>query len=159
MSNINKVIITGNLTKNAELKQLQSGTPVLRGGIAVNESRKNQQGQWEEVPNFFDFTIFGRRAEALAQYMTKGLKVCLQGRLHYSAWKAQDGTNRSRVDINVEEVELMSRGNQSASNAPQGGQSNNYPPRQQNGYQGGYNAPQQGYQPQQAAYADEDIPF
>lgn len=156
---VNVVAVTGNLTRDAELRTTQNGNAILRGGVAVNERRKNNEGNWEDYANFVDFVIWGRRAESLAQYLTKGTKVAIKGRLHYSSWQADDGSKRSKLEVVVDDIDLMSRGNQGAPNAQQGGQPNNYHQRQQNGYQGGYNAPQQGYQPQQAAYADEDIPF
>lgn len=106
---INRVAISGNLTRDAELRQAGE-TPVLAMGVAVNDRRKNRQtGEWEDRPNFFDVTLFGRRAEALAQYMTKGTKVAVEGRLRYESWEDGDGKRRSRVGIVADEVEFMSR--------------------------------------------------
>ena len=155
---INTVAISGNLTRDIELRSTQGGMAIGRFGVAVNERRK-QGDEWVDYANFVDVVMFGRRAESLAQYLTKGTKVAIKGHLHYSSWQADDGSKRSKLEVVVDDIDLMSRGNQGAPNAQQGGQPNNYHQRQQNGYQGGYNAPQQGYQPQQAAYADEDIPF
>lgn len=155
---LNTVAISGNLTRDIELRSTQGGMAIGRFGVAVNERRK-QGDEWVDYANFVDIVMFGRRAESLAQYLTKGAKVAIKGRLHYSSWQADDGSKRSKLEVVVDDIDLMSRGNQGAPNAQQGGQPNNYHQRQQNGYQGGYNAPQQGYQPQQAAYADEDIPF
>lgn len=155
---LNTVAISGNLTRSIELRSTQGGMAIGRFGVAVNERRK-QGDEWVDYANFVDVVMFGRRAESLAQYLTKGTKVAIKGHLHYSSWQADDGSKRSKLEVVVDDIDLMSRGNQGASNAQQGGQPNNYHQRQQNGYQGGYNASQQGYQPQQAAYADEDIPF
>ena len=106
---INRVAISGNLTRDAELRQAGE-TPVLALGVAVNERRKNRQsGEWEDRANFFDVSLFGRRAEALAQYMTKGTKVAVEGRLRYESWEDGDGKRRSRVGIVADEVEFMSR--------------------------------------------------
>ena len=107
---INKVIISGNLTRDAELKSLSSGTDVLEFGIAVNERRKNNQtGEWEDSPNFFDCSLFGKRAEGLSRYMVKGRKVALEGKLQWRQWE-KDGEKRSKVSIVVNEVDLMDNG-------------------------------------------------
>lgn len=109
---INKVMISGNLTRDAELRSTQGGSSVLKLGVAVNDRRKNPNtGEWEDVPNFIDCTLFGRRAESLAQYLVKGTKVAVEGRLHYSSWEdRQTGQKRSKLDVNVDEIEFMSRG-------------------------------------------------
>lgn len=105
---INKVIITGNLTRDASLNALPSGTPVCEFGVAVNERRKNRQtDEWEDVPVFVDCNMFGTRAEKVAQYLVKGLKVTVEGRLRYSAWE-KDGQKRSKLDLVVDDVEFMS---------------------------------------------------
>lgn len=108
-SNVNSVCIAGRLTKDAELKATKSGASILNCGIAVNESRKNAQGEWSDYANFFNFVIFGKQAEALSQYMHKGSKVTLQGRLHYSSWQDDQGKTRSAVNIVVNTVELPPR--------------------------------------------------
>ena len=114
---INKVMISGNLTRDAELRSTQGGSSVLKLGVAVNDRRKNPStGEWEDVPNFIDCTLFGRRAESLAQYLVKGTKVAIEGRLHYSSWEdRQTGQKRSKLDVNVDEIEFMSRGGVSSS--------------------------------------------
>ena len=137
---INRVCISGNLTRDPELRSMAGGTSVMGFGVAVNERRKNNRtGEWEDYPNFVDCTLFGKRAEALEQYLTKGAKVAIEGRLHYSSWE-KDGQRRSKLGVIVEEVELMSRrdGEQHQSYAQQG-------------YQ-------QAPQAHEACY-DEDIPF
>lgn len=106
---INKVFISGNLTRDAELRTTQSGAPIANFGVAVNERRKNGNGEWEDYANFVDCTMFGRRAEAIAQYLTKGTKVAIEGRLHYSSWEDRNGGGRrSKLDVNVDEIEFMS---------------------------------------------------
>ena len=110
---INRVVISGNLTRDPELRATNSGTNVLTFGMAVNDRRKNQAtGEWEDVPNFVDCTLFGSRAERLAQYLSKGSKVAIEGRLRYRSWEAQDGTKRSKLEVVVDEIEFMSRGEQ-----------------------------------------------
>lgn len=103
---VNHVALVGNLTRNAELRVTQGGTPVLSFGIAVNGRRKNASGQWEDVPNFFECVTFGNRATALSDILAKGMKVAVAGKLHYSSWE-KDGQKHSKVDIIANEVELM----------------------------------------------------
>lgn len=103
---INQVSITGNLTREPELRNTQNGTAVLSFGIAVNDRRKNASGNWEDVPNFFECVTFGNRATALGDILTKGMKVSIAGKLHYSSWE-KDGQKHSKVDIIANEVELM----------------------------------------------------
>lgn len=117
---INRVCISGNLTRDPELRQTAGGSQVLGVGVAVNDRRKNQQtGQWEDVPNFVDCVVFGNRAEALAAILHKGDKVAIDGRLRYSSWEAKDGTRRSKLEVVAEEVELMQRPRQAAQQAHQ----------------------------------------
>ena len=105
---INRVIISGNLTRDAELRSTQSGTFMLGMGVAVNDRRKNQKtGEWEDYPNFVDCTMFGTRAEKLQPYLTKGTKVAIEGKLRYSSWE-RDGQRRSKLEVIVDELEFMS---------------------------------------------------
>ena len=103
---INQVSTTGNLTREPELRATQGGTAVLSFGIAVYDRRKNSSGQWEDVPNFFECVTFGNRATALSDILSKGMKVAIAGKLHYSSWE-KDGKKHSKVDIIANEVELM----------------------------------------------------
>ena len=104
---INRVTITGNLTRDPELKRTAGGTAVLEMGVAVNDRRRNQQsGEWEDVPNFVDCTMFGARAEALAGRLSKGQKVAIEGKLRWSQWE-RDGQKRSKLSVTVDEVEFM----------------------------------------------------
>jgi len=105
--NINRVILTGNLTRDPELRRTQSGMAILSFGIAVNDRRKNgQTGNYEDVPNFFDCTMFGSRAEGVANYISKGSKIGLEGKLRYSSWE-KDGQKRSKVEVVVDDVEFL----------------------------------------------------
>ena len=132
---INRVCISGNLTRDAELRATASGVAVLGFGVAVNERRKNAAGEWEDHPNFVDCTMFGTRAEKLEQYLAKGAKVAIEGKLRYSSWE-RDGQRRSRLEVVVDDLEFMSRRDAVQQGAPQ--------------------PQQQGCQPD--VYA-EDIPF
>lgn len=103
---VNHVAVVGNLTRAPELRATQGGTDVLSFGIAVNDRRKNASGQWEDVPNFFECVTFGNRATALSDILTKGMKVAIAGKLHYTSWE-KDGQKHSKVDIIADEIELM----------------------------------------------------
>lgn len=108
---INTVTISGNLTRDAELKSTKDGTHVLSFSVAVNDRVKNQQtGEWEDRPNYVDCTLWGERGAKIAQYMTKGARVSVEGKLRYHAWE-QDGAKRSKLDVNVREVVFMSSAN------------------------------------------------
>ena len=150
---INLVCITGNLTRDPELRQTQGGTPILSFGVAVNDKRKNQQGEWVDYPNFVDCVVFGLRAEKLATFMTKGMKVAIEGKLHYQSWE-KDGQKRSKLEVVVDNIDFMSKSSQQQ-------QPYNVPQQQVP------QAPQQAQPQQQVAYSappaadvyDEDIPF
>lgn len=118
---INRVAISGNLTRDPELRTTQGGMQVLGFGVAVNDRRKNPQtGEWEDYPNFVDCTMFGTRAEAVGRFLSKGSKVAIEGKLRYSSWE-KDGQKRSKLEVIVDEVELMSQrqGQQAPQYAPQ----------------------------------------
>ena len=107
---INRVNISGNLTRDPELRQTQGGMAILSLGVAVNDRRQNKQtGEWEDVPNFVDCVVFGTRAEKLAQFLAKGSKVAIEGKLRWSQWE-KDGAKRSKLEVIVDEIEFMSRG-------------------------------------------------
>mgnify|MGYP000869727111 CR=1 FL=1 len=115
---INRVNISGNLTRDPELRSTGGGTQVLSFGVAVNDRRRNQQtGEWEDVPNFVDCVVFGARAEPLSRYLSKGSKVAIEGKLRYSSWESKEGQRRSKLEVVVDEVEFLSPRNQG--NAPQ----------------------------------------
>lgn len=103
---INSVTVCGNLTRDAELTYTQGGTPVLKVGIAVNERVKDGD-EWTDRANFFDAVMYGNRAEKLAAHLSKGNKVGITGKLRQERWQAQDGGNRSRVVIIVDDFEFM----------------------------------------------------
>lgn len=107
---INRVNVSGNLTREPELRTTQGGTQVLSFGLAVNDRRRNQQtGEWEDVPNFIDCVMFGSRAESVSRFIGKGSKVAVEGKLRYSAWEAKDGSKRSKIEIAVDDIEFMSK--------------------------------------------------
>lgn len=115
---INKAIISGYLTRDPELRSTAGGMPVLGFGVAVNDRRKNQQtGEWEDYPNFIDCTMFGKRAESVSRYIAKGSKVAIEGKLHWSQWE-RDGQKRSKIEVIVDEIELMAKSGSPDSSAP-----------------------------------------
>lgn len=146
-SSINRVAISGNLTRDPELRQTQSGTQVLSMGVAVNERAKDQQtGEWGDRPSFVDVTVWGNRAQALSQFLRKGMHVAVSGRLRQDRWQdAKTGENRSRLGIVADEVDVMTPRDR--------GQERQAPDRQQAAIP--YQAPAA---PQPGVY-DEDIPF
>lgn len=124
---INRVNISGNLTRDPELRATQGGMQVLGFGVAVNDRRRNQQtGEWEDYPNFVDCTMFGNRAESMGRILHKGMKVAIEGKLRYSSWD-KDGQRRSKLEVIVDEIELMSQ--KQGQQAPQGYQQQ-YAPQQ-----------------------------
>lgn len=118
---INRVVISGNLTRDSDLRATQGGMQVLSFGVAVNDRRKNQQtGEWEDVPNFVDVVLFGNRAQALSTRLMKGTKVAVEGKLRYSSWE-RDGQRRSKLEVVADEIELLSgQQGQQARQQPQG---------------------------------------
>lgn len=153
---INKVMITGNLTRSPELRSTQGGTAVLTFGVAVNDRRKNPQtGDWEDYPNYVDCALFGKRAETVSKFIDKGSKVAIEGSLRYSSWE-KDGHKRSKLEVIVDEIEFMSRRDQGeAQNQPQQQQPTNYANQYQNGAYSGYQQ-STGYK---SDLSDTPIPF
>lgn len=123
--NINRVIITGNLTRDPDLRSLPSGMPVCELGVAVNHRRKDQAtDQWVEEPNFFNVVVFGAQGENCAQYLSKGRPVAIDGRLRWSSWEDKNGGGkRSKVEIVAQSVQFLGgRGEGGGGQAPQGNQ-------------------------------------
>lgn len=103
---INRVVLSGNLTRDPELRTTASGMPVLSFGIAVNDRRKNSQtGEWEDYANFIDCTMFGTRAENLSRYLSKGQRIMLEGKLRYSTWE-RDGQKRSKIEVIIDDLDF-----------------------------------------------------
>jgi single-strand DNA-binding protein len=107
-TNINRVVITGNLTRDPELRSTPGGTTVCSLRVAVNSRRKdNETGQWVDKPNYFDVTVFGAQGENCGQYLAKGRPVAIEGRLNWREWEAQDGGKRQAVDIIADAVQFL----------------------------------------------------
>ena len=107
-SNINTVVITGNLTKDPELRSTPGGTSVCKLRVAVNSRRKDgQSGEWVDKPNYFDVTVWGAQGENCANYLSKGRPVAVEGRLDWREWDAQDGSKRQAVEIIANSVQFL----------------------------------------------------
>lgn len=103
---LNQVSVSGNLGADAELRSTRGGTPVLTFALAVNERVKQADGTWGDRTSWIDCVLFGTRAQALADWLRKGNKVAVQGRLRTSTWE-RDGVSHKRTEVVVEEVDLM----------------------------------------------------
>ena len=115
MASFNRVILLGNLTRDVELRHLQSGTAVADVGLAVNDRRKSPSGEWIEETSFIDVTLWGRTAEVAAQYLSKGSPMLVEGRLKQETWE-KDGQKRSKVKVIGERMQMVgSRGGGSGS--------------------------------------------
>lgn len=136
-SDLNSVILVGRLTRDAELTYLQSGTAVAAISIAVNRSRREGE-QWVNEANFFDVSYFGKPAEALKPYLTKGKQIAVQGALKQDRWE-KDGQKFSRIRIMATNIELL------------GGRSDNGGAGYGNASSGGYQNAQSGYVPRQSS--------
>jgi len=108
-SNVNVVVITGNLTRDPELRHTGGGTAVCELRVAVNSRRKNgQTGEWEDKPNYFDVVVWGAQGENCANYLSKGRPVAVEGRLDWSEWEAKDGSGkRQKVQIVANSVQFL----------------------------------------------------
>lgn len=103
----NRVIIIGNLTRDIELRYLTNGSAVAKSAIATSYKYKTQTGEQKDEVCFLDFNIFGRSAEVANQYLKKGSKVLLEGRLVFEQWTAQDGSTRNKHSLRVEAMKMM----------------------------------------------------
>lgn len=129
---MNVVTLIGNLTRDPELRTIPSGTSVCDLGVAVNE-RVKKGDEWVDEPVFVDVTVWGAQADNCAQYLSKGKKVGITGRLRWHSWEAQDGTKRSKLDVTASRVEFLT---------PKG--------------DGGSG---ERYEPEPGSTSDDDIPF
>jgi single-strand DNA-binding protein len=116
-TNINRVIITGNLTADPELRSLPSGTSVCKLRVACNTRRKdNSTGEWVDKPNYFDVTVWGAQGENCARYLSKGRPVAVDGRLEWREWQDKEGNNRQGIDIIADTVQFLSSPRDDAGN-------------------------------------------
>jgi single-strand DNA-binding protein len=160
-SNINRVTITGNLTRDPELRSLPSGTSVCKLRVAVNSRRKDSSsGEWVDKPNYFDVTVWGAQGENCANYLSKGRPVAVDGRLDWREWESQEGQKRQAVEIIADTVQFLGSrdsgsggGNGGGANADTGA-GNGFTP------QSDVPADTSDFQPAEAsAGGGDDIPF
>jgi len=151
-SNINSVVITGNLTRDPELRSTPSGTPVCKLRVAVNSRRKDSSGEWVDKPNYFDVTVWGAQGENCANYLSKGRPVAVQGRLDWREWETQEGGKRQAVEIIADSVQFL------------GSRSDNQGGGSGNGFQAQSDVPAdtsdfEGATVSSGGGSDDDIPF
>jgi single-strand DNA-binding protein len=154
-TNINRVVMTGNLTADPELRTLPSGMSVCNLRIACNTRRKNQStGEWEDKPNYFNVTVWGAQGENSARYLSKGRPVAIDGRLEWREWEAQDGTKRQATDIIADSVQFLGSRDEASGSAggrvPDGASAAGDEPV----YDGDFQPA-----PASSATGDDDIPF
>ena len=106
-TNINRVVLTGNLTRDPELRSTASGMSVCSLRVACNTRRKGPSGDWEDKPNYFDVTVWGAQGENCARYLSKGRPVAIDGRLEWREWEDQNGNKRQNVEIIAESVQFL----------------------------------------------------
>jgi len=107
-SNVNVVVITGNLTRDPELRSTGGGTSICKLRVAVNSRRKDgQSGEWVDKPNYFDVTVWGAQGENCANYLSKGRPIAVDGRLQWREWTDKDGNKRQSVDIVADSVQFL----------------------------------------------------
>jgi single-strand DNA-binding protein len=151
MADINRVILVGRLTRNAELKYTNSGSAVSRFGIAVNQRRKKDD-QWVDEASFFDVVVWGKTAESLNQYLLKGKQIGVEGQLRQDRWE-QDGQSRSKVEIVATNIQLLGgAGGAGGTGGTGGGRSSGGEPRP------GGSEPSEGG-PTGGDHFEDDIPF
>jgi single-strand DNA-binding protein len=107
-TNINRVVLTGNLTRDPELRSLPSGMSVCSLRVACNTRRKNNSsGEWEDKPNYFDVTVWGAQGENCARFLAKGRPIALDGRLEWREWQDKEGNTRQSIDIIADSVQFL----------------------------------------------------
>jgi single-strand DNA-binding protein len=154
-TNINRVVLTGNLTRDPELRSTGTGLSICSLRIASNTRRKGADGNWEDKPNYFDITVFGAQGDNCARFLSKGRPVAVDGRLEWREWTDKEGNKRQSVEIVADGVQFL--GGRDDAGGPSGGGSS-FTPRsdvpvndsdfQPAGVANGSSAP-----------ADDDIPF
>ncbi|ETX02552.1 MAG: hypothetical protein ETSY1_03185 [Candidatus Entotheonella factor] len=122
MASLNKVMLLGNLTRDPELRYAPNGTPIANFGMAIN--RRYRQGEeWREEVCYIDIVTFGRQAETVGEYLSKGNLAMIEGRLQWRSWETEDGQKRSKHEVVANNVQFMPRmqGDGRAPSEPGGG--------------------------------------
>jgi single-strand DNA-binding protein len=125
MASFNRVILLGNITRDFEVKYLQSGTAVTEIGLAVNDKYKNQSGEWVEEVTFVDVTLWGRTAEVAGEYLAKGSPVLIEGRLKLHQWE-KDGQKHSKLRVSCDRLQMLPKGGGGGSGGGSRGQNQSY---------------------------------
>ena len=157
-TNINRVVLTGNLTRDPELRSLPSGMSVCSLRVACNTRRKNNStNEWEDKPNYFDVTVWGAQGENCARFLSKGRPIAIDGRLEWREWETQDGQKRQAIDIIADAVQFLG----GREDAPGGGGGGGFTPRSDIPVDTGdfAAAPAGNGTSGPSAPADDDIPF
>lgn len=138
-SNINRVVLTGNLTADPDLRETPGGLKICKLRVACNTRRKDQSGQWVDKPNYFDVTVFGAQGENASRYLSKGRPVAIDGRLEWREWQDKEtGKNRQSIDIIADSIQFLgSRDEQGGGGGGGGGYANGGG----QGFQGGSDIP------------------
>jgi single-strand DNA-binding protein len=143
VQNVNRVVLTGNLTRDPELKNTAGGSKICSLRVACNGRRKDgQTGEWEDSPNYFDVTVFSTQGENCARYLTKGRAIAVDGRLDWREWET-DGVKRQAVQIIAETVQFLGEPVAGGGGSGGGSETSSAPPPVSVG----------------ASAADDDIPF
>jgi single-strand DNA-binding protein len=120
-TNINRVILTGNLTRDPELRSTQNGTSVCSLRLAVNTRRRSAAGEWEDKPNFFDITVWGAQGENCNRFLSKGRPVAVDGRLEWREYTDKQGNNRQTIDVIADSVQFLGGGREEGQSSGNGG--------------------------------------
>ncbi|MBR5709724.1 MAG: single-stranded DNA-binding protein [Thermoguttaceae bacterium] len=141
MASYNRVILMGNVTRDVEVRYLPSGAAVCELTLAVNDRRKNPQGNWVNEASFFDVTLWNRTAEIAGEYLQKGAPILVEGKLRQESWTQEDGQKRSKIRVIADQMTLLGpRGQGDGAPEDGGGYNNSNRGGRQGGYnQGGYN--------------------
>ena len=155
---LNRVILVGNLVRDPELRHIPSGLAVTEVSLAVNDRRKAQSGEWVEDTSFIDVVIWGRQAEIVCEYKTKGSPILVEGRLKQETWE-KDGVKYQKVKVICEKMILLSTGSSSKGSRIPGDDGADYSRQSSKSYSSGYSSsppPQDHYD---APADDGDVPF
>src|SRR6478609_6554731 len=120
MASFNRVILVGNLTRDPELRYIPSGTAVTDIGLAVNDRRKNAQGEWIDETTFVDVTLWARTAEVASEYLSKGAPVLIEGRLKLDTWE-KEGKKQSKLRVVGERMQMLGGKGASGGGGPPAG--------------------------------------
>ena len=157
-SDLNRVTLVGRLTRDPELRHTGGGDPICSIRLAVSSRARDEGGNWGDRSNYFDVTVFGRQAQTAADYLAKGRRIGVDGRLSWREWQAQDGTKRQSVEVIANDIFFLdSRGEGGEQAGGGGGWSQQAPPASPAG--GGGDLPVDRSDMQPATAADDDIPF